>query len=429
MQDIRRLAPFSGPAWSDNRRLQTLADSVPTCFRSLLSGPIQQEDLARNRRDEHVTMLNGSLDTVALPDVLRLIAASGKSGLLRIFQASPSGRIFIVEGRIAFVTTRDENDPIEDLLHMQYRADYVGSQEERRIIDLGELLESNPDAFSNFLEQIVVEVLSRLLGVRSGQFHFDQDVRTRREMPRTFDIEASMKKAEARIEEWERVLAVVPSTTDAFRMAPRLVDDEEVKLGRRDWALLAATGSGTSISDISQRLRIFEFAAAKKVAELAERGLIEFTKTTVDSNSVAATEALADVAGRSRAVPGEAPARSTEETVDLTEEDSVEEAEPRWVEVDESAKDEEDRPLLDELHLLIGEEPEESETEEPAPPPAPPPSPQAPAADEDDGTAEPSDDSTDEVLLEEEDIDDGADLATRWKNLRKAKRGVHASND
>ncbi|MGZ8755777.1 MAG: DUF4388 domain-containing protein, partial [Acidimicrobiia bacterium] len=41
-------------------------------------------------------MLNGSLDTVALPDVLRLIASSAKSGLLRIEDASPSGRIFIV---------------------------------------------------------------------------------------------------------------------------------------------------------------------------------------------------------------------------------------------------------------------------------------------------------------------------------------------
>lgn len=96
-------------------------------------------------------MLNGSLDTVALPDVLRLIASSGKSGLIRIIDASPSGRIFIVDGRIAFATNRNDDDPIDDLLHMEYRADYVGSPEDRRIVDLNDLLENNPEAFNRFL--------------------------------------------------------------------------------------------------------------------------------------------------------------------------------------------------------------------------------------------------------------------------------------
>ena len=109
-----------------------------------------------------MTMLNGSLDTVALPDVLRLIASSAKSGLLRVEDASPSGRIFIVDGRIAFATTRNENDPIDDLLHMEYRADYVGTPDDRRIVDLSDLLENNPEAFNRFLEQMVVEVMSAL---------------------------------------------------------------------------------------------------------------------------------------------------------------------------------------------------------------------------------------------------------------------------
>ena len=374
-------------------------------------------------------MLNGSLDTIALPDVLRLVATSGKSGLLRVEEASPSGRIFIVDGRVAFATTRNHDDPIDDLLHMEYRADYVGSADDRRIIDLTELLDSNPEAFHRFLEQMVIEALSRLLRVDEGQFRFDIDVRSRWEIPHSFDVEEIINQAKARAEAWTRIFEIVPSATEPFRMAPRLDEVEEIALGSRDWALLAATGSSTTIRDISQELKIFEFAAAKKVAELAERGLIEFIQTEVSETTVAAAELLSEM-GEVIEVAGlvEAPPEADPEEITFQDDeepapavDDAEEPEsdgPTWLPVDENAPDEDSGPLLEELHRL-----HEAETIE------------AEAADQDieqeDETPENAD--PDVEAPEDDDVDEdelsGADLATRWKNLRKAKRGVHAANE
>jgi DNA-binding Lrp family transcriptional regulator len=385
-------------------------------------------------------MLNGSLDTVALPDVLRLIASSGKSGLLRIEEASPSGRIFIVDGLIAFATTRNENDPIDDLLHMEYRADYVGSSEDRRVVDLNDLLESNPEAFNRFLEQMVVEVMSRLLRVDDGRFRFDVDIRSHREIPHAFEVEDMISQASARSAAWARVFEVVPSASAPFRMAPRLHDAEQVALGRRDWALLAATGASTSIDEIAQKLKIFEFAAAKKVAELTQRGLIEFINTEISQNSLAANELLSGVVSavvvEEEAVePNTVENETVEEMVatdgrvevelaDLTSEEPPEAAEdakdepeaepdgPTWLPVDEDG-DDDPAPLLEELHRL-----HEAEAAADRPPAA-----SAPEADE----SLPEDEDADEDF----DVDDieGGDLATRWKNLRKAKRGAHASNE
>jgi hypothetical protein len=375
-------------------------------------------------------MLNGSLDTVALPDVLRLIASSAKSGLLRVEDASPSGRIFIVDGRVAFATTRNEDDPIDDLLHMEYRADYVGSSEDRRIVDLSDLLENNPEAFNRFLEQMVVEVMSRLVRVNEGRFRFDVDIRSRREIPHSFDVEDMISQASARSTAWTQIFEVVPSASAPFRMAPRLSEAEEVALARRDWALLAATGSSTSIDEIAQKLKIFEFAAAKKVAELTQRGLIEFINTEVSQTSLAATELLSEVfevegVGVDNEVvaspPVESPIDSEPEEITLEElpeteaapeeEQEAEADGPTWLPVENEAEDDDDPvPLLEELHRLHEAE--------------------AAASEAGDDEAEP-----DEALLEEEDpdldIDDieGGDLATRWKNLRKAKRGAHASNE
>ncbi|MDH3260813.1 MAG: DUF4388 domain-containing protein [Acidimicrobiia bacterium] len=383
-------------------------------------------------------MLNGSLDTVALPDVLRLIASSAKSGLLRVEDASPSGRIFIVDGRIAFATTRNENDPIDDLLHMEYRADYVGTPDDRRIVDLSDLLENNPEAFNRFLEQMVVEVMSRLLRVSEGRFRFDVDIRSRREIPHSFDVEDLISQASARSTAWTRIFEVVPSASAPFRMAPRLSETEDIVLGRRDWALLASTGASTTIDQIAQELKIFEFAAAKKVAELTQRGLIEFANAGGGSQtSQAAAELLSGVvpaeaiedfevledkvsppadiiveAEAEEAISGDLPGLKEIPGPDaaLEAEETAEAGGPTWLTVESEADDDDPVPLLEELHRLHEAENAVSQ--------------QA------DNGAE-ADEESDEDEDEDFDVDDidGGDLATRWKNLRKAKRGAHASNE
>jgi hypothetical protein len=404
-------------------------------------------------------MLNGSLDTVALPDVLRLIAASGKSGLLRIDDASPSGWIFLVDGRVAFATNRNNDDPIDDLLRMEYRADYVGSADDRRIVNLTDLLENNSEAFSRFLEQMIVEVLSRMLRIDEGQFRFDVDIRSRREIPFSFGVEEVIKQSEIRAEAWARIFAILPSTSEPFRMAPRLDDTGEVVLARRDWALLASIGASSTVDTISQRLKIFEFAAAKKVAELTQRGLIEFLATGTPQASVAATALLSEVvdvvhiematlnevAPTAAALAGqdnrEAPVDEVSdeeeplegETVEVSElvevpedEDRPNDYGPTWLPIEtgavdgggeeegENQQEDDPAPLLQELHRL--HEPEAAGTETSA------------------GLGETGDDGpVDQELHEDEDLSiddiDGGDLATRWKNLRKAKRGVHAANE
>jgi hypothetical protein len=386
-------------------------------------------------------MLNGSLDTVALPDVLRLIATSGKSGLLRVTDASPSGRIFIVDGRVAFATNRNDDDPIDDLLHMEYRADYVGSPEDRRIVDLSELLESNPEAFGRFLEQMIVEVLSRLLRVNEGEFRFDVDIRSRREVPYAFGIEEMIAQAQARADAWNRVFEVVPSVDDSFRMAPRLDQDEEIVLARRDWAILAVTGASSTVNRIARELKIFEFAAAKKVAELVQRGLIEFVSTEVPASSVTASGLLSDVAETHEIhldEPSELLEGSTEPTPPIefeqpesdvepepvddqsaAGEDLANDSGPTWLAIEEEPGpdiDDDPVPLLEELRRLH----EADEADEAISTPA------APVATNEKPASEPPPEEADGVAADS--MEEG-DLATRWKNLRKAKRGVNATSE
>ncbi len=342
------------------------------------------------------------------------------------------------------MTTRGEDDPLENLLSMEYLLDEDGPNRDRRVVDLGELLETNPETFGRFLEQMTIEILSRLLRSEVGEFNFEEDVRNSRELPATFPVEALVEKAESRASEWEKILDVVPGTDARFRLAPRLDGEGEVVLGKRDWTLLAATGSSTSIIEVARALKIFEFAAAKKVCDLVQRGLIEFLPDADMPRLVEAAPAVADMPplgepepalpnSPSRAdspgagPPEEVTAGPPEEIAAGPPERPDEDKDlggspPTWVAVSRSRGSERSGTvLLDELHMLHTDEvsvPDEKAELE------------VPAGEEKLDEPEPGDDVGEaEPDTQEEDEIAGADLATRWKNLRRAKRGAHAAGD
>lgn len=408
-----------------------------------------------------MSTLHGSLETIALPHVLRLIAASGKTGLLRIDKGTPDGRIFLIDGHISFVTTRNEDDPVEEILHMQYLLDEEGPNRDRRVVDLGELLETNPESFGRFLEQMTIEVLSRFLRSPRGEFRFEEDVRTGRELPTKFPVEGILEKSEVRAAEWEKILEVIPSTQARFRIAPRLDDESDVLLGKRDWTLLAATGSSTSIIEVARHLKIFEFAAAKKAAELLRRGLIEFLPMSDAGSTVATPPRISDMPplddSERRPVARHVPEvelesdRSSEDGRDEMAEVAGDEvaagepdasppatpptAPPRWVAVGGGGRGGggDERPgavLLDELHLLQtdDESPVFGKADDEATLPDPPEEPDLPP----DATQSRPEPERPAVVATDEQGDDetsGTDLATRWKALRKAKRGAHAAGE
>jgi hypothetical protein len=265
-----------------------------------------------------------------------------------------------------------------------------------------------------------------------------------------------ISQAAARSAAWTRVFEVVPSASAPFRMSPRLNDEEQIVLGRRDWALLAATGASTSIDDIAQKLKIFEFAAAKKVAELTQRGLIEFINTEISQTTLAASELLSGVVEARTAQTdievvheplAEIPIEVEPEdlasddgppaNMDAEDEAATDPEGPTWVlveneddgnvddaNVDDDVVDDDDDdpvPLLEELHRLHEAQAADREAAD------------RQAADRQaaEPDPQPDDELSGEDGDEEFDMDDidGGDLATRWKNLRKAKRGVHASNE
>ena len=214
--------------------------------------------------------LRGSLDTFALPEIVRLIASSGKTGVLTAETFRLKGRIFLDEGAINFATTRGDDGDLEDLRRMTTSR----AHNERR----GRKDSSPGQTLEDVVEQQALEVFVRLMRMSGGKFVFDEGARTRAfgtGAVLRLDVDKIIDQATSRITEWLDIETVVPSPTTRFTLNRDLADDEfEVTLDARSWTFLAAVGDAASVQDLAERLRIFEFPAARKVAEFVRRGLL-----------------------------------------------------------------------------------------------------------------------------------------------------------
>ncbi len=197
---------------------------------------------------------------------MRLIAGSGKRGVLKVDNPRLTGRIFIADGGITFATTRDH----------ETRPGTTSAEADRRA---RRLREDPTLADADATEQQIVEVFVRLMRDRQGDFSFVPGVGP----PSSDDggaetvhsVDHVFAQAERHIEQWRRIESLVPDATTPFRVASQLPADKfEVTVDARKWLFLAAIGDGSSVDDVADRLGIFEYPAAMQIAELVREGLL-----------------------------------------------------------------------------------------------------------------------------------------------------------
>jgi Domain of unknown function (DUF4388) len=181
--------------------------------------------------------LQGTLDTFALADVLRLLSATTKSGRLQIDGDRGVGNIWLVEGEVVAGTV--------DLRHP------AGTD--------GVVPCTDPS-----------EVLFELLRHVEGTFEFIADEHTDDGRP-PVAVEEVVDAAEQKLLDWRAVEAVVPSLDHEVTLADHI--DEEVVIGREGWKTMLAIGEGRTIGQVGERLEMGEIAVSNAVKALVDERL------------------------------------------------------------------------------------------------------------------------------------------------------------
>ena len=176
--------------------------------------------------------LQGTLDTFALPDVLRLLATTRKTGRLRVNGDRGSGSLWVEEGQLA----------------------------------ASELIV--PGATDDSL----INTLFHLLRFKRGSFTFDAGAMSPAGASAN-EIEPLLDEAETMLVEWRSIEAVVPSVDVWLTLKPEL-SGSMVKIDNDRWRIIAAIGGGRTVGGVGEALGLDELPTLRGVKEIVELGLV-----------------------------------------------------------------------------------------------------------------------------------------------------------
>ena len=184
--------------------------------------------------------LQGTLETFALADVLRLLASTKKTGVLRVDTERGRGELVVSDGSL------------------------VGGTAERA-----------PHATEP------AELLFEMLRSTDGSFVFDADADVAGDGA-GIDVDTALSSAEAQLAEWTAIEAVVPSP---YRQVTLVASrDAEITLTADQWAVIAAIGGGRTVDELCSVTGATELETSRGVRDLVELGAVELSAEDVDGS-------------------------------------------------------------------------------------------------------------------------------------------------
>lgn len=174
--------------------------------------------------------LQGNIETFALPDVLRLLASTSKTGRLRLEGTRGEGSVWVLAGSLVAGSSTGTG-------------------------------EAGP-----------TEVLFELLRFPDGDFVFDQD-EEHASPNEPVDVEAALTEAEEMLAEWRELESVVPSM-DAWLSLAEEIAEEALTISRDQWRTIATVAGGTSVQGLAGALELGELAILRLVRDLEGLGVV-----------------------------------------------------------------------------------------------------------------------------------------------------------
>lgn len=172
--------------------------------------------------------LRGSLDDLPLPDIVQMVAMSGKTGAFVLESAEQKGEIYLVDGQ---------------LVHAK-----LGGLE-------GE------------------EAVYEFAVWRSGDFTFHENRATEHRTIQKSNTSLLMEAAR-RIDEWAVLSKQVPST-DLVPVLASQTWSTSVSFSPQEWSVICGIDGGRTVDDIAEALSVPSFEVAKLLYGLVTAGLVE----------------------------------------------------------------------------------------------------------------------------------------------------------
>lgn len=229
-------------------------------------------------------MLEGTLDTFTLTEILRLLASTRKTGCLHVRGRQDQGRVWLRDGEVQHAALGGRSLTLSRRL---VGAGLVTVDDIRQALppEGDELQLSTRLVEEGVLEADTVEALRRqqiedaafdLMRWDAGTFRFDSTA-DELTVP-AMSVEDLLEDCRRRLDEWEDLRSALPDRNAVIGLTPALADARdqvELSLAADEWRLLTLVDGRRTVGQLAELSGQGEFRTCTLLIGLVNAGLLE----------------------------------------------------------------------------------------------------------------------------------------------------------
>lgn len=202
--------------------------------------------------------LQGTLDTLSLPELCELLSGTNKTGALHVRSESGQGVLWFADGQVCAGEAGGQTGP------------------------------PPPGAGGDLLDRLH-DVCFELFRYTEGSFEFEAERRPSWPAERGADVTGLLAETERRMAEWREIIAVIPSIEARPRLVPEPPTAGPITLDAAQWRVVTGIDGRRRVSALIRVLDGGEFTVCKILRSLVQSGLVEID--AADAPQAPASEA------------------------------------------------------------------------------------------------------------------------------------------
>ncbi|HVT45140.1 MAG TPA: DUF4388 domain-containing protein [Thermoanaerobaculia bacterium] len=229
--------------------------------------------------------LQGSLQSFKLPDVLTFLNTTRKSGTLKLTKERHEATIYYDDGELVFAAANQDHLRLGAVLYRAKRLTREQLQElEEQMIRTGEKFGQvaishqliTEEELRDFLKIQVCEIIFDCFVWGEGRFSFT-DIMNLPSYAVTIalDLTNLIMEGARRIDEWERLLQLLPDSRVVFRVSGNPQSEGKITLTREEWKLLFLINGQRNLEQLAREADESALQVYKLVYGLYSNKLIE----------------------------------------------------------------------------------------------------------------------------------------------------------
>ena len=229
-------------------------------------------------------MLSGSLDDFTLPEVLRMLAALGKSGTLDVSRRAGSGRIVFRDGAVIYAETELAKSHLGQKLvgsgkmtdlQLRQSLDVQAATGDRlgHILLVSEVI--SPEALREAIEAQIEDSAFELMCWEAGEFKWTTGDPEETDADVSLQVDDLIETISARLEQRKMMQERLVTTSAVPRLSDGPPQAASINISGPQWRLLALVNGVRTVSEIARSAGSPEADARRIFLDLASVGLIE----------------------------------------------------------------------------------------------------------------------------------------------------------